>query len=152
MAKNLAQVADEQVACYDLRLTGMTMRAIAHTLQTQDPPIKISTATVERRINSQIAAKVQPAAAALRAIELDRLDLYLTKLNPKIETGDEKSIATALRVGQRRAHLMGLDAPVQVEAVIELSEAEHSLHDLLQAAQEREDAKEALLLAGSDFT
>jgi len=83
----------------------------------RDPPIFISTRTVSDRLASEIALKVQPLAALVRQMELDRLDHYLNRLDPKIEAGDEKAINTALRVGESRRKLLGLDAPTQSESL-----------------------------------
>jgi hypothetical protein len=50
----------------------------------------------------------------VRQLELQRLDSMLTKLQPRINQGDDRAINSALKIGERRAKLMGLDAPVEV--------------------------------------
>jgi predicted class III extradiol MEMO1 family dioxygenase len=54
-------------------------------------------------------------AEILRRIEEERLDLWLQKLEKKIELGGEKAIEIALRIQERRAKLRGLDAPKRLD-------------------------------------
>lgn len=49
-----------------------------------------------------------------RAVCIARLDDWLTKLAPRIDEGDLKAMAIALKIEERRARLQGLDAPVTV--------------------------------------
>ena len=53
---------------------------------------------------------------AVRQLELNRLDQMLFTLYPQILQGDQGAINTALRIEERRASLLGLDAPKQFEA------------------------------------
>lgn len=55
----------------------------------------------------------QPAEDA-RKVCIQRLDLWLQKLASKILKGDVKAITTALKIEERRARLLGLDAPMQL--------------------------------------
>jgi hypothetical protein len=49
-----------------------------------------------------------------RAIELERLDVATKALMPKVEAGALDAIHTLVKVQQRRASLLGLDAPKEV--------------------------------------
>jgi hypothetical protein len=49
------------------------------------------------------------ATAEMVAMEEERLDYYLLALDPQIKTGDTKAITAALKIGERRAKLLGLD-------------------------------------------
>ena len=53
---------------------------------------------------------------AVRQLELQRLDQMLFPIWPQVLTGDQGAISTALRIQERRASLLGLDAPKQIEA------------------------------------
>ena len=44
-------------------------------------------------------------------MELDRLDVALDALADRIEQGDDRAVATMLRIQERRAKLLGLDSP-----------------------------------------
>jgi lambda repressor-like predicted transcriptional regulator len=121
---NPAQVATEQEQCFALKLKGYSVRAIA-------AETGMSKTTVQRRLDSAYAELVQPVAAEARAIEIERYDAWLKQLEDKAQamassslgiTLDElcKVTATKTRVAERRARLMGLDAPIAVEARGEL--------------------------------
>ena len=56
---------------------------------------------------------MEPAEDA-RKVCVARLDSWLVKIADQIEAGDLKAIQVGLKIEQRRAALMGLDAPVAV--------------------------------------
>ncbi|WP_128000939.1 hypothetical protein [Piscinibacter defluvii] len=58
-------------------------------------------------------ARSQVAAAAdeLRALELSRLDGMLAKVYPRAARGDLPAVDRVLKISERRAKLLGLDAP-----------------------------------------
>ena len=53
---------------------------------------------------------------AVRQLEIKRLDQMLFPIWPQVLAGDQGAISTALRIQERRASLLGLDAPKQIEA------------------------------------
>ncbi|WP_163567128.1 helix-turn-helix domain-containing protein [Fodinicola feengrottensis] len=120
-----------------LNLAGHSYRAIGRRLG-------ISHETVSRRVTAGIAQIVIPAATEMRKVELERLDGYLLALQPAIERGDDKAITTALRIQERRARYLGLDAalelsvqhtfPGTVEDEIARLEAELALNDAHEVA------------------
>lgn len=112
---NNAQVGTEQAVCLQLRLEGQSFRAIAATTG-------LSVGTVYTRIRDAIDLEVNPKAEELRAIECERLDSYLARLAPKIADGDDRAINTAVRIGERRSKLLGLDMPTRVDATLETHE------------------------------
>lgn len=61
----------------------------------------------------QARQQIVAGADELRAIEVSRLDGMLEKLWPKAAKGDPHSIDRVLKIGERRAKLLGLDAPVR---------------------------------------
>jgi hypothetical protein len=147
--KTSTQIGIEVAACYSLRLRGLTHQQIVEALAERNPPIIICSKTVQRRLQSEIDMKVQPLAKEVRAMELDRLDHYLAKLDPGVEGGDPVSINTALRVGERRSKLLGLDAPTQTDTTItNVTVASGDLIALLAAAKQRELTKEAAIIEG----
>jgi hypothetical protein len=105
---NRATVAAQQVRCYELRLTGMSIRAIAAATG-------LSVGTVHNRISQEINDRVAPLADELLAIELARLDRWLVRLDAQIESGFAvaRNVEVAIRVSERRSRLLGLDAPVR---------------------------------------
>ena len=112
---NPAQVAAEQVQCYEHRLAGKSVRTIAKLVGL--PP-----STVHNRIQAEIGERVIPLAEEVRKMELDRYDTWLETLMDKLAAGEDplKVIPVAVKVSERRARLLGLDAPVAVDVAGEL--------------------------------
>ena len=141
--KNAAQVAEEQLTCYRLRLAGATLDQIAK--QTG-----LSKGTVHTRISKEIAERVEPLAEEVRKMQLDRLDEWLMQLNKQVREGRQvaRSIEVALRVEERRAKLMGVDAPERVDVsatVHEVTQADVELAEMLREAQAANAVDEAAL-------
>jgi transposase len=144
---NKARTAAQQAECYRLRLTGMSIRDIAKVTN-------LSTGTVENRIKAEINATVQPLADELRAIEVARMDRWLEKLNEQIEDDEcaprtARNVEVAVKVAERRAKLLGIDAPQQIEATVtEVTQADLALRELLHEARARVATEEANLAGG----
>jgi hypothetical protein len=114
---NSVQIAEEQRACYQLRLKGLSIRAIAEELD-------MAKSTVERRLTAERESRVAPLADEVRQLELDRLDFYMMRLWERIEVGGKataRDVEVSMKVSERRAKLLGLDAPErqQIEATLE---------------------------------
>jgi hypothetical protein len=131
--KNSAQVAEEQLRCYQLRLTGATIAMIAK--QTG-----LAVGTVHKRIQSEIAERVEPVRAEVRKVQLDRLDEWLMHLNKQIREGRSvaRNIEVALRVEERRAKMMGSDEPEQSAVTVTTDPAVQALLDRARAARAAE--------------
>jgi hypothetical protein len=134
--KSLAQINDEQVRCYELRLQGKTLQQIAAIMTAEGCPM--SKDTVDRRIKAEMKIRIEPLADELRALEMDRLDRYLDKLEPRIEQGDDKAIHAAIRIMERRAKYLGLDAPERVDMRVQAIDTE--LNSTLSTADDEPDA------------
>ena len=89
---------------YTQRLTGRSYAEIAEELG-------CSRETVRVRIDQALAERVDPLVEQYRQVESDRLDAWLTKLQPRIAEGDVTAVSAAVRISERRARLWGLDAP-----------------------------------------
>ena len=86
---------------------------------------------------------------AVRQLELNRLDQMLFTLYPQILQGDQGAINTALRIEERRASLLGLDAPKQIESRVRVDVVSwnEAIRDFLDIYREfHSDAPEARLL------
>ena len=62
-----------------------------------------------------LKATLQEPADELRKLELERLDKLLLGVWPQAVRGNQGSVDRALRIMERRAKLLGLDAPVKSE-------------------------------------
>lgn len=121
----------------ELRLTGLSFEKIGQAL-VNDPDIgrPVSTTTVKKAFaRAMIVQRAQLEAAAdeVRAIELARLDHMLARLWPAVNKGDEKSIDRAIKIGERRAKLLGLDAPAKVAPVNPAGDKPYQPHDVSPA-------------------
>lgn len=120
-----------------LRTQGMTYRQIADQLgyPTENAANKAVLGVLRR-------AEVE-AADALRILEVARLDLLWSKTMRGI-TASETSpqglsaalVSAAVRVSERRARLLGLDAPTQLENVspIDIERAQREFEHLIELA------------------
>lgn len=138
---NSTEVAEQQVRCYELRLTGMSLDKIAAETH-------LSKGTVHNRIQAEIQAKVLPLADEVRKLELDRLDRWLAKLDEQITAGETvpRCVEVAVKVSERRARLLGIDAPQQLEATVtEVSQADLEFQELLREARTRVAVEEQRL-------
>ena len=145
---NKATVAEQEIRCYELRLAGKSLDAIAKE-------VKLSKGTVHNRIQAHIEQRVQPLADELRAIEVDRLDRYLARLDAQIQDDEAagraaRNIEVAVKVSERRAKLLGIDAPERVEATVtEVTQEDLALAELVREAQAAAAVAEAQLRGAS---
>ena len=66
----------------------------------------------------QTAQDMGESTESVRQLELKRLDQMQFPIWNQVLSGDQGAISTALRIQERRASLLGLDAPKQIEARI----------------------------------
>ncbi len=104
---------ERQLQALELRKEGFTYDAIAKKLNYN------SYQAASAAIEAALKRVLQRPAEEVRKIELERLDMMLRALLPKIRIADWQAINTALRIMDRRAKYLGLDAPVVIEGVIE---------------------------------
>ena len=86
--------------------------------------VGISITNVHNHIFDQLSSwrdMTQEMSNELRELEVQRLDEFLRALWPKIQTGNPRAIETALKVSERRAKLLGLDAPEKREVTVDAS-------------------------------
>jgi len=96
-----------------LRMAGATLDDIAKQLDFK------SAAGAYKSVMRELKATAQDMGEgieAVRQLELKRLDQMQFPLWPAVLAGDVQATTTALRIQERRASLLGLDAPKQIEA------------------------------------
>lgn len=129
------EAVETQAEVLRLRLDGLTFDAIARRLgySSASGAYNVFKRAMERT--------VQEPADELRRVELARLDYYLECLAPHIAKGRGYAIEKAIMIQDRRARLLGLDAPtkhqLQVSAEI-TAEIEALAHDLGVSLDEEE--------------
>lgn len=109
--KEQATIAPRKAEALELRKAGYSFRKIAERLQ-------ISVGQAFKDVNNELkelAAQRLDSAEELRELELERLDMWLAALDPMVQVGNEGSIRTAVKIAERRAKLLGLDAPAKTD-------------------------------------
>jgi hypothetical protein len=101
----------------------LALRKQGYTYPEIGQQLGISTATAFQSVMRVLAAyedDIKEQVPRVRQLELERLDDMLTKLQPKINMGDDRAVNTALNLMARRAKFMGLDAPTEVHSTGEI--------------------------------
>ena len=101
-----AKKALRQNAALELRMLGLSYRAIA-----TDCGVNESTAYSDVQNAIGLLDNIRrEKAEQYRTLELLRLEAMTLSLNAKIDSGDTKAIVVAVKLMERRAKLLGLDA------------------------------------------
>lgn len=106
-----ATVREHQQRALELRLTGMSHRAIAEALGVSDHT------TIHKRVKSALNEIIREPAEAVIKMELERLDILLNGLWEQARGGDLQALDRALKIQDRRARYLGLDAPTKTQEV-----------------------------------
>ncbi len=104
------QTEIRKLKSFQLRLEGKSYREIGRL---QD----ISEAQAHRDVAQVLQSTLdnnKEDIEQLRQIEVERLDNYLDSIDWKKNVGDYKAIELSLKIQDRRAKLLGLDAPTKV--------------------------------------
>lgn len=125
-SKRDARAADIQIA----RDRALRLRREGHTIREISRRLGCSVGRAHQLIQEAIAAIPQENAEAVRVLELQRIDRMLRGLCRRREVdedgrvtgrpglaylGEPKAVAAAVKLMERRAKLLGLDAPSKVE-------------------------------------
>lgn len=130
-----------------LRLKGLSYHAIGERMGTSRP-----TAFKDVRLALQgIATETREKALELRAMELQRCDALQAAAWAGAMRGNPDKIRTILRVMDRRARLLGLDAPTLI-GTMDPSASKGALRSLSDTtlAQVAQDLTEARLATPAD--
>jgi len=104
-----ARKLKHQEQALDLRRAGHSYAAIGRKLNLSKSRAHILVQLGLEQARSQITA----SADELKVEELARLDGMLAKLYPMAAKGDVQAADRVLKIGERRAKLLGLDAPTR---------------------------------------
>lgn len=106
-AGEAALLTERRAIALELRKGGCSYRAIAEALQ-----VNVHTAYDDVQAELlELRQHTTDDAEAVKSIELERCDTMLQGLEAGIKAGDPQSVNAAIRVMERRARLLGLDAP-----------------------------------------
>src|SRR6185312_4279337 len=124
MARNHGQAKSPDWAkrirdALELRAAGLSQRAIAAQLG-------VHLKTIQEDLDEGMQAIIVENAEPARRLELDRLDRATARMLEALDEDTEtaaKASAALVRLSERRAKLLGLDAPAKVQA--EVSDVTH---------------------------
>lgn len=106
-----AERIEDEIKALELRRAGVTYPEIGQQLG-------INPGTAHRYVFAALARTQQEPADEVRKIEVDRLDRMQRAYWPGVLRGDEKAGQLMLRIQERRAKLLGLDAPVKHDVTL----------------------------------
>lgn len=130
---------DQAWKCYELRIRGLSLRAIGKTLG-------INHQTVANRLEMANRAIVLPGVEAMRKQEDERMDNLLMALEGGIRRGDPKAIEAAIKLLERRAKLWGLDKPAELNVTVhEIDERDRELAEMTREWMAKRHADDAAL-------
>jgi len=140
---NPADRAEQQVQAYTLRLAGLSLREIGDRMG-------VSHTHVGNLIRAECDQRVLPLADEVRQMEIDRFDSWLWKLHEQIEAGRQvaRNIEVAVKVSERRARLLGVDAPAQAEVSSVIEHKPSEVLTLIEQARQRVVDEETQLREG----
>lgn len=135
-------VDKRRAKCLELRASGLSLRAIA-------AKVGMAHSSVAEAIEAELDELTKEPAEKLRTVELARLDRLLKAMWAKAMKGDVHRVDRCLRIMERRAKLLGLDAPTKQEhtgkdgaelfgkepAKMSLAEMQAEMRQLAQDAQ-----------------
>ena len=106
------ELVEKEIRVLELRRAGLTWQSISE--QTGYAEATGAYAAYKRAIKRVMAEPVEE----VRTQELDRLDRMQVAVWNRALKGDDKAINTVLRLMERRARLLGLDAAQRVQAEV----------------------------------
>ncbi len=102
------EAVQKQRQALQLRLAGVPFAHIAEKLGYR------SASGAFKAVSSALERTLREPADAVRKLELERLDHFLFRLWPAIQRGEPAAIGQAVKILERRAKYLGLDAPTVI--------------------------------------
>jgi hypothetical protein len=107
-----AERESKEAKVLELRRAGFTFQRIAEEVGYATP------SGAQRALERIMTRNVPQAPEEFRWQELDRLDRMQVALWPRAMKGDDRAIGTIVRLMERRARLVGIDAPQRIQAEV----------------------------------
>ena len=106
--KSLAATQEKRRQALELRKRGLTYPQIAKAMG-------VALSNAHCFVQQAIADIPREPAGEVLLMELERLDRMLAGMWPKAIAGNEKAVTAAVKIMDRRARYLGIDAPVRAE-------------------------------------
>ena len=111
---NSQAVQERRLRSWELRKTGASLRAIAAVIGVNHVTVK---RYLDRTLKELERQEINLARQA-KSMEIARLDDMLLRLQPLLQSRNRlemiQAIEKAIKIGERRSRLLGLDAPTKV--------------------------------------
>jgi hypothetical protein len=114
---NSITVAEKQRRALELRKAGATFEMIADSLGYASPT------GAAKAVKTAIHNIIKEPAEEVRDMEVARCDAMLFAIWPQVKQGNHGAIDRALRIQERRASYLGLDAPRDANLNLNLTDA-----------------------------
>lgn len=109
MQQDALNALDNQLKALELRKAGVSYQRIAETLGYKDA------SGAWRAVKSALKKTLQEPADELRTLEIERLDAMLSAIWASVKQGQYGAIDRAIKIMERKAKLLGMDAPVKAD-------------------------------------
>jgi len=103
------RITERHVKALELRKAGLTFASIAIKLGYANP------AAAANAVKCHLEKMIEEPAKEVRQMELARLDDMLLSIWGEVRKGHLGAIDRALKIQERRAKLLGLDAPTKID-------------------------------------
>lgn len=109
MQEDAVKAIDNQLKALELRKAGVSYQRIADTLGYK------SASGAHKAVQTALKKTLQEPADDLRKLELERLDSAAAAIYPSVKQGQYGAIDRWIKIMERRAKLLGLDAPTKAD-------------------------------------
>jgi|GEM_PF-4126515 len=97
------------------RADALAFRLMGHTFEVIGEQIGVTTQRAHQLVLEALNDTLTEPAEELRSLEVSRLDQMMTGVYSAAVLGDTKAIDSVLKIQERRAKLLGMDAPTKSE-------------------------------------
>lgn len=115
----MEKIAERRVKALELRKDGKSYRAIAKLLGVD---LRTAFDDVQAELRA-LREQATDAAEQVKDLELARCDEMTEALSSKVGKGDTQAIQANIRVMERRAKLLGIDAPTKTQGTVAVFDA-----------------------------
>lgn len=109
MQEDAVKAHDNQLKALELRKAGVSYQRIADSLGYK------SASGAHKAVQTALKKTLQEPADDLRRLEVERLDAALAAVWSSVLKGQYGAVDRFLRIQERRARLLGLDAPTKAD-------------------------------------
>jgi hypothetical protein len=135
--KQEANIVERQLLALELRKMGLSYRAIGTKLSVSHEQARQDVEAELESLSKEREGKLEQ----YRQLELERLDGIMKSLDNWVSAGNPQAVMAYLKAMERRAKLIGLDAPTKQETTgtvdVNISDAKSRLAHLINRTASR---------------